>query len=140
MGLYILEYYDCIYIIDYLTLDQLHQISKMWEGFYKYANNYRLTGMENCQRELNSGVLDKCVKWLCEVIIEFNFSDKIAGCMKQSLALLRNDIHPSAERLNVNLESKSAKLKLMIKEVLQLTVYWHEFLRSLGISDRVMLI
>jgi len=45
MGLYVLEYDDCVYILDFSSMDQVHQVSKMWEGFYKYATNYRLTGM-----------------------------------------------------------------------------------------------
>lgn len=139
MGLYILEYQDAFYILDYSSLDQVHLVSKMWEGFYKYASNYRLCGMGTCRKEINYLTINKCKSWLCNAMEETNFSDKLARSMKQSLALLQNDMHEEAERLNINLQIKSQKLKQLISEIIPLRIYWHEFLRDLTISSRIQL-
>lgn len=128
-----------LYILDFFSMDQVHQVSKMWEGFYKYASNYRLSGMDNAKREISVGIIDKLKDWIVNTLELSNYIDKLARCMKQSLALLQNDIHPEAEKLEVNLNAKSDKLIVMIKEIITLPTYWHDMLRSLGLSQRVQL-
>lgn len=139
IGLYLIVYSDAIYIVDFSSLDQVHQVSKMWEGFYKYASNYRICGQNGALREINPTIIDRCSAWVVKALEKTEFSDSLARCMKQSLALLQNDMHASAERLDVDLQAKSRKLTRMIKEILALDEYWHEFLRSLGISCRSQL-
>jgi len=123
MGLYIIEYEDSVYILDFSSMDQVHQVSKMWEGFYKYASNYRLSGMGTCRKEVNVGVIDKLKTWIVTTLELTQFTDKLARCMKQSLALIQNDIHPDAEKLDVNLGAKSVKPDQMIREILVLPSY-----------------
>nr|AXA52552.1 putative RdRp-complex [Linepithema humile qinvirus-like virus 1] len=139
MGLYIFVYQNQILMLDYSSLDQVHCVSKMWEGFYCYAHNYSLVGMGNSPKEISPIVVDSCASWMVSSLEATDFTDKLASSMKQSLALLQNDMHSEAESLEVHLNVKSQKLKELMKEVLPLPQYWHEFLSSLFITQSVQL-
>lgn len=74
MGLYIFEYSDTVYVLDFSSMDQVHQVSKMWEDFYKYATNYRLTGMGQCKREITVQVMDALRDWIVKALKITDFS------------------------------------------------------------------
>lgn len=139
MGLYIFETHDAYYVLDYSSVDQVHQVSKMWEGFYKYASNYRLTGTRKKLPSLGPWHITKLKEWITSSLKTTNYINKLSRSMKQSLALMQNDLHPEAEKLNVNLKEKSEKLKELIKNVLPLPSYWHEAIRALKLPGRIEL-
>lgn len=139
MGLYILVYRSDIYVLDYSSLEQVMLISKFWEGCFAYAANYRLSGNLNSARADILGNLKRCVQWLVRAMKESTYSEYLARSMKQSLALLQNELHTSAEKLNVNWEGKSRELKAIIADILPMSMYWHEFISRLDCTDRARL-
>lgn len=63
---------------DFSSMDQVHQVSKMWERFYRYAANYRLTGNGACVREVNCNIIDSLKGWIITALESTNFTDKLA--------------------------------------------------------------
>lgn len=56
--------------------------------------------------------------------------------MKQSMALIFNDMHVDQEVLEVNHQWRHDQLIEVIEGVLPMTTYWHECLLAMDISDR----
>jgi hypothetical protein len=139
LGLYFLEYEDAVYILDYSSLDQMHGVSKTWEGFYGYAENYRLCGGTATPRPAFIRAVDICRDWIACALRHSMFSESLARSMKQSLALLQNEFHASEEKLNVHYEAKTKEMEALIRDIIPLPVYWHEIIARLDVADRARL-
>lgn len=136
VNLFFLVYKDAVYVMDHSMLDQLHLVAKRWEGHYAYVENYRRSGHfidESCKLAV---ALEKCRSWVCRMLVETNFSDALPRVMKQSYALAQNMLHTHAETLDVGHEEKTRKLTEDIKEVLNLSMQWHELFDSVDLADR----
>lgn len=125
-----------MYVIDHSTLDQLHLVAKRWEGNYCYVENYRVSGGFLDQRREMEACLDKCRVWIASSLKSSGYNEALARSMKQSCALMQNELHTGAETLNMGHERKSSELRKAIEGIVQLDIYWHDFLYKLDINDR----
>lgn len=134
VGLTIIEYTDAVYILDYAGIDQLHSISKFWEGASLYCHNYRLSGKWDRLDMVTP--LKQAMEWIVLALESSNFSDSLPRSMKQSVALLQNNFHAESEVLNVHDADKAESLTAAIADILPLPTYWHDKVLKLDVPDR----
>lgn len=140
-GVNILEYESDIFLLDYASTDQMHLVSKSAEGMYCYTANYRLIG--NMGSPSYKDDLQKCVesafKWIADSLRYSGYSEAIPRSMKQSVALLQNELHVCSEKLETGHERKSADMRTTIPDIVELPSYWHDFISKCKIPDRAKL-
>ncbi|APG78069.1 RNA-dependent RNA polymerase [Hubei qinvirus-like virus 1] len=135
-GLFLLSYGEDLYIFDHSSMIQVQLLSRAWEGTFNYATNYRKCGNLGLETDNFLRALEGAVSWLCNALVTTNFNMSLARSMKQSVALMQNELHKHSEHLETNTEQKSANLREAIAGILPLDSYWHDHLSNAGISDR----
>nr|QMP82146.1 RNA-dependent RNA polymerase [Collembolan qin-related virus OKIAV112] len=125
-----------LFILDSAHLEMVRAVMRTWEGLEKYAMNFRLLGDDNNRTKMFEEAYRGSISWLINAMSVIKDKRVLAKSMKHGLAILQNNFHSHAEKLEMGLGNRNDMLWKEQKDIADLKIEWYSFLSDLDIPER----
>lgn len=125
-----------LFVLDYAHLDQMREVMRTWHGMEVYARTYRVSTGDITQSDRFLSAYRYCFSWLVKKLSSNHKRIYLAKYMKTCLAILQNNFHDHAEKLNVGASERSRELVIDACSSYMSEEMWHDALGNSGATMR----